>query len=576
MLKTLRIRHFAIIEDLTVEFGPGFNVLTGETGAGKSIVVDSLGLAAGDRGDSSKVREGAERAVIEAAFDLPAATPVRAVLAGRGLDSDGEEIVARREIGAEGTGRVFINGSPCPLAVLREVGDWLVELHGQHEHQSLLLPERQQEVLDQYGGHMDALDSLGVAHRAVLEARERLERLQASASAGKARADELGRQVREIDAASPAPGEYDALERERRVLQHSGRLAQLLDEVVGLLYDGEPGACSLVAAASRKAAELAEIDSSQADLAARVEAARVELQDIGASLRDYRDGAEFDPSRLEAIEARRARLERLRLRYGADESAILRFRDEAARELSALENLESETERAGAAIAEAESRFVEAASILTRARERAAGQLGPSVEGQLRAVALGRARFVVQLASAKGAPVRTNAGETVPLSPRGAERVEFLFSANPGEAPRPLQRVASGGELSRLMLALHVVLEAAGSTRVLVFDEVDAGVGGAVADAVGSRLARLGKRHQVLGVTHLPQVAAHAERHYHVRKRVVGGRPRVEVSWLDEAARVDELARMLGGREITAASRRNAAELLAAASGTARSRTSSR
>jgi DNA repair protein RecN (Recombination protein N) len=570
MLKTLRIRHLAVIENLTVEFGEGLNLLTGETGAGKSIVVDALGLASGDRADASLVRSGAGRAVVEAAFEFPPRSPVRSLLAERGVEIEEGELVVRREVAAAGGGRVLLNGSPASLGVLREAGDLLVELHGQHEHQSLLRPDRQLELLDQYAGHEELVGLVERAFGSVGIARQRLAELEALAAERRARLERLEAEIRDIDGIAPAPGEYDDLDRERRILRNSGKVTELLEDAVGALYEGEPSASSLAAHAARRTVELADLDSSLGGLASRLDAARLELEDAAQTLRAYRDGADFDPSRLERVEARRAALERLRLRYGADEEAVLRHRDEAAADAARLRGLEDETARAREALVATEEAYARDASALSRARRSAASRLAPAVEEQLRALALEKASFAASFSPSRGEPAAGPEGP--PLSPRGAERVEFLLAANPGEAPRPLAKVASGGELSRIMLALHVVLEGAGRGRVLVFDEVDAGVGGAVADAVGARLAALARRHQVLCVTHLPQVAAHASRHFRVRKRLAGGRATTGVDLLDTDARVEELARMLGGRAVTPASRRNAQELLAAAAGTSRRR----
>jgi DNA repair protein RecN (Recombination protein N) len=564
MLKTLRIRNFAIIEDLTVEFTSGLNLLTGETGAGKSIVVDALGLAAGDRADSSMIRSGEEKAVVEAVYGMARGSAIQALLDEKGVDAVGDELIVRREIAASGSGRVFVNGSPTTVSVLREAGNVLVELHGQHEHQSLLSSDRQLDLVDQFGGLDNEVREVREAFEAVREARSRLEEVESRSRERGERSAMLQARLAEIDAVAPRPGELEELNRERGILRHAGQMATLLGEAVGLLYEGDPAASSLAAAGARRAAELAGIDPGLQEIAQRIDAARVELEDAGAALREYRDRANFDPARLETLESRRAALETLLLRYGPDEQSAIQARNEAAAELERLGDLEAEVERAGQALAKAEATYIDRAEALGRARAAAANRMGPQVEDQFRALALGGARFRVEFSPARGETIGD--ARRLPLGPRGAERGEFLLSANPGESARPLARVASGGELSRVMLALHVVLEQAGRDRTLVFDEVDAGIGGAVADAVGSRLAELSGRHQVLCVTHLPQVAAHADRHYHVAKRVVGKRTRAEVEPLTGDARVAELARMLGGREITAASRRNAQELIAGAS----------
>lgn len=552
MLRTLRIRNVAVVEELTVEFGAGLNVLTGETGAGKSILVDALGLAAGERADASLVRSGADRAVVEAVFDPPFPSTLDALLESRGVERGEEGVVVKREVAAAGGGRVFVNGSPTTVAVLREIGGLLVELHGQHEHQSLLAADRQLDLLDARAGAASDAAEVAAAWDRVRRAREALDHRRASMRDREARIAQLREVVREIDALDPRPGEREALDRERRVLQHAGRVARLLEEATGALHEGEPSAASLASAAARRLAELAEIDPGLSELAQRVEAARLDLQDAGATLAAWGERADFDPSRIDGIASRLAALDRLLLRFGPDEATALETRDQARAECAALEDGDRSLEQAERAATEAQETFARAAAALSERRRTIGPALASEVEAQLGALALGKARFAVALREG-------------PAGPRGVERAEFLLAANPGEPAKPLARTASGGELSRVMLALHLVLEGAGSGRVLVFDEVDAGVGGAAAAAVGGRLGTLARRHQVLCVTHLPQVAAHASRHYHVRKRVADGRTSTDISALDGAARIEELARMLGGRELTEAARRNAEELLAEA-----------
>jgi DNA repair protein RecN (Recombination protein N) len=561
MLKTLRVRSLATIEDLQVDFGPGFNVLTGETGAGKSILVDALGLVAGDRADSGLVRAGADRAVVEALFEVEDPRALAAALEARGLEPDEAGLVVRREIAAEGAGRVFINGSPSTLGSLRELVDERVEIHGQHAHQGLLSAESHADLLDAYGGLVEPRREVERAWGDVSAARLRIRELEGAAAEREARVRALRAIVSEIDAVGPREGEGEALDRERRVLQNAGRVAALLQEALDLLYEGETSAASLASAAAKRAASLADIDEGLTEVSGRIDSARVDLEDASAELLRYRDAADFDPSRMEAVESRRAALEGLRLRYGATEGEVLAARERAAREMEDLDGLDGRIEGAAGRLRAALEDYRREASRLTEARRAAAARLGPAVEQQLRALSLRTARFRVSFHEPRGAE---REGGLV-LHRRGAEGAEFELAANPGEPPRPLAKVASGGELSRIMLALHVVLDGAGRGRTLVFDEVDAGVGGAVASAVGVRLARLASAHQVLCVTHLPQVAAHAGRHYHVRKAVVSGRARTDVAVLNEEARVDELARMLGGAKTTGASRRNAEALLAEA-----------
>ncbi len=553
MLTTLRIRDLVLIQQLTVTFGPGLNLLTGETGAGKSILVDALGLVAGARADSAAVRRGAERAVVEAVFEPADRDALCRRLEQRGLEADENgALIVRREVAASGGGRVFINGSPSTVTVLRELAGALLDLHGQHEAQSLLSPERQLTLLDRFGGHAREREGVAAAWASWVEKQEALEDLRERGKSRALRAEELRRQIEEIDAVRPEPGELERLDGERGVLRHAGEVRDLLQALVGELYEGEPNASSMAAGAARRAARLAEIDPSLGELAERVEQARLDLQDVGDAFRDYRDRADFDPARLESTESRHAEIERLLLHYGETEQAVLDHAEAARAELTRLEHFDDELERVQAEVEVARSAYDKAAARLARKRRGAAGKLGPAVEAQLADLSLAKARLAFELEAAEPGP-------------RGTERAEIRLQANPGEPPRPLARVASGGELSRVMLALHVVLGDAEQARSMVFDEVDTGVSGAVADAVGARLARLSARHQVLCVTHLPQVASHGDRHFQVRKQVAGKRTLTEVMELDAEQRIDELARMLGGREVTRASRQNARELLKAA-----------
>jgi DNA repair protein RecN (Recombination protein N) len=561
MLKILRVRHLATIEDLQVEFGPGFNVLTGETGAGKSILVDALGLVAGDRADSGLVRDGEDRGVVEAVFEPEERGAWAAALEARGLEPDDAGLVIRREIAAEGSGRVFVNGSPTTVGVLRELIDDWVEIHGQHAHQGLLSPERHTELLDAYGRHADVLGEVERTWENVRQQRSRLAELEKASEVKESRLAELRRIVSEIDAVGPREGEGEALDRERRILQNSSQMANLLHECLEVLYEGEPSAAALTAAAARRARSLSEIDEELAEIASRIDATRLEIEDVATGLLRYRDTIDFDPGRLEDLESRKASLEKLRLRFGSTEAEVLDSRRRAAEEVATLERLEDEAGSVKARLREALDAYRGASARLTRARRSAAGRFGPVVEKQLAALSLSSARFRVSFREPR---VAERCGDLL-VHRRGVERAEFGLAANPGEPPKALSKVASGGELSRTMLALHVVLDGAGRGRTLVFDEVDAGVGGAVASAVGARLASLSRSHQVLCVTHLPQVAAHAGRHYHVRKHLVSGRARTDVHPLDREARVEELARMLGGATITAASRRNAEALIAEA-----------
>ena len=554
MLQTLRIRQLVLVEDWTLEFEPGLTLLTGETGAGKSILVDALGLIAGQRADRGLVRKGADCAVVEAAFQLVPGSPAAEWAAAAGLDDivAEREVVIRREIKAEGSGKIRLNGSPCSLAMLRDLGGSLLELHGQHEQQSLLSAERHLDLIDRFGGHADTLAAVAAAFGNLEQAQKQHQDLLSRSADRMKRAAELRADLAAIESVAPEPGENDRLDAERRVQANSVKMGELLDAALGAAREGEPSAASLASIAARSTREAAEVDPALAEAAAQLSSAVVELEDAASVLRDYRARTSFEPGRLDLIETRRGQLRDLLLRFGSTEQAVLDHAGALHEELAGLDGIDDALEASAAACEQAQAAYTTTAARLSRARKTAGKRLAPRVESELAELALEKARFGIEWTPH-------------PVSLFGVERAAFQLEANPGEGMRPLHKVASGGELSRVMLALHAVLEDAGRNRTLVFDEVDTGVGGGVADAIGSRLAALAGRHQVLCVTHLPQVAAHADGHLRIRKADRDGRTYASIEPLDRDTRVEELARMLGGREPTSVSRRHAEELLTAA-----------
>ncbi len=562
MLLTLRIRHLVLVEDWTIEFECGLTLLTGETGAGKSILVNALGLIAGARADRGLVRKGADCAVVEAAFELKPGTPALEWAADHGFDDivDERHVVIRREVRAEGSGRIRLNGSPCTLAMLRELGGRLLELHGQHEQQSLLSPDRHLDLIDRFGAHSKALAAVAAAFGNLEQAQKAQKDLINRSADRLRRAAELRADVAAIETVSPRPGEADRLDAERRVQANAVKMGEWLNAALDAARDSEPSAASLAALAARATRDAAEVDPGLAAAAEQFASAGLELEDAASVLRDYRAQTRFEPGRLDEIEARRAQLRDLMLRFGDTEQAVLDHEQALREELATLDGIDAALESAAETCTQAEVVYATAASKLTRARKGAARGLAPRVEAELAELSLEKARFGIAWTPVTGAALL------------GAEGATFLLEANPGEGLRPLHKVASGGELSRVMLALHAVLEDAGGGRTLVFDEVDSGVGGAVADAIGSRLATLAGRHQVLCVTHLPQVAAHADGHLRISKADRAGRTYASIESLDRDTRVEELARMLGGREPTAVSRRHANELLVAANARPRRR----
>ncbi len=573
MLQTLRIRQLVLVEDWKLDFEPGLTLLTGETGAGKSILVNALGLIAGDRADRGLVRKGADCAVVEAAFELAAGSPALEWAEEQGLDEivDERQLVIRREVRREGSGKIRLNGSPCTLGMLRALGGRLLELHGQHEQQSLLAPERHLALVDRFGAHPERLAAVAVAFGNLENAGKRHRELLERSADRMKRAAELRADLAAIESVAPEPGEAERLAADRRVQANAVKLGELLDAVLRTVREGEPSAASLAAQAARCARDAADVDPALQDAAEQLSGAVVELEDAASVFRDYRARTTFEPRRLDEIEARRSQLRDLLLRFGETEQAVLDHAGALREELAALDGIDDALDAADEECGRAEAAYVSAAAKLTRARKDAAKRLAPRIEAELAQLALEKARFDIVFEPANAATVRAGRRE-VPVTPLGAEGAAFQLEANPGEGLRPLHKVASGGELSRVMLALHAVLEDAAGGRVLVFDEVDTGVGGAVADAIGSRLAALAGRNQLLCVTHLPQVAAYADGHLRISKSDRGGRTCASIESLDRDTRVEELARMMGGRAPTKVSRRHASELLVAANARPRRR----
>jgi DNA repair protein RecN (Recombination protein N) len=568
MLRELRIRNLAVIEDVVVPLEAGLNVLSGETGAGKSILVDAILLILGARAQPELIRSGQDTGLVEAVFDISVSSPVAVLLDEAGHSPSDGQLVLKRELARSGRHRVFINDGPATVGLLERVGDLLVELHGQHEHQRLLEPSRQLDVLDRFAEAVGQRDRVTALVRRWDEARGALLGLREEIREH-ARQEDLYRfQISEIDAGRLRDGEEEELRAELKRLQHAERICATLEEAMGLLHEDDQSAAARLGRAGALLRGLARIETGTADLLPGLEAALAQVEDVVAGVRGLRDRAVADPDRQDQIETRLDALAKLKRKYGETETAVLAHREAAAAGLDRLAShdlLVAERERELAALAAAAE---EAALELSGTREKAARRLERLVEKEIRALGMEHARLRIALSrEAAGADqLRCGAGEWR-IGLRGAETAEFLVSANPGEDLRPLAKVISGGELSRAMLAVKTILAAADDTPTLVFDEVDAGIGGRVADVVGQRLRQSAAGRQVLCVTHLAPIAAHATHHLLVDKRVTRGATRTTVTALDEAARVEELARMLGGERVTDASRRHARELRRSARG---------
>jgi DNA repair protein RecN (Recombination protein N) len=555
MLKLLRINNIALIPSLEIELGPGLTLLTGETGAGKSILIDALGLVLGDRASPDLIRSGEERATVEAVFEVKGASKL---LEARGLPADDDEIVVRREVQASGKGRASVNGALVPVGLLRELSGRLAVVHGQHEPQGLLDPQTHLALVDHFAGEAHPSLVVGELFSELRAAEDALERLRGDRRETERRREMLEFQASEIERAGLSAGEEDTLRGEKARHANASRLEGLSSEAYGLLYDDEAAALARLGQVFKRVEELASIDPLFRPFLELKADCLPPLEDLARSLRDYRERLELRPGRLDEIESRLATVERLKKKYGATLEEVIAFGARCREELDSLGSPEEQEQKLAAAREQAAPDYLARARELSRKRRGVAGELVRRVQAELAELAMEKTRFEVLFTpadpeAALGRPSWTELG---------LERAEFLLSPNPGEELRPLARIASGGELSRIMLALKSVVRSDAAGLTVVFDEVDAGIGGRVAEVVGRKLKALAERQQVLCVTHLPQIAAFADRHLAVRKQVSRGRTQTDVDALSEAGRVEEVARMLGGETVTATARMHAVEML--------------
>jgi len=555
MLTELRVRDLAVIADVTLKLRPGLNVLTGETGAGKSMLVDALALLLGERASGDIVRPGAPRAIVEAAFDLsaasaaPAAAPAQAAAQELGIDLDDDQLVVRREINAEGRNRAWANGSPATVGALATLGQQLVDLHGQHEAQSLLKATEQRDMLDAFGDAQPERDTVARAYAQAADLRDQERQLAQKLDEIKRRADYLRHVVQEISSAQPKVGEDEHLTTESKRLSNVEELTRLAERLAGLL-DGEQGAAlEALAQASRALDQLERIDASVARWRELLDQTYAGTEELAREVRGYASEIEMDPGRLEAVERRRDILYRLTQKYGPTIHDVIRFGEEAQRELSLLDTADDDLKTLAERRAAADARLEEAGGRLTAKRKRAAARLAKAVQELLPGLGMPGGKFEIRITPATA------------VMQAGADDVVFLVQLNVGLDARPLAQVASGGELSRLMLALKVVLARHDRVPTLVFDEVDQGIGGEVAIQVGEALSQVAASRQVLVITHLPQIAAQASQHLVVSKEPRGGIATADVRVVNGEERVEEIARMLGGAGDQVA-RRHAAELL--------------
>lgn len=567
MLTLLKIRNFALIDDLSVEFGRGLNLLTGETGSGKSIIVDSLSALTGERVYSELIKEGEDTARIEGVFEIRLTDALRREFDESGIAIEGEEtveIIVRREISASGRNRVFVNDQLVTQGFLKKIGEHLADIHGQGEQSTLFSPANHLEILDAFGGLSDERMAMAERYSELASALSEIAELKKDEADKLQLMDVLRFQADEINRARPRSGEDEDLEEEKRRLNNIGKLSELSAEAYGSLYENDGAIVGRLGRVREAINELADYDQRFGEYLEGLETAAAVLEDLAFAVRDYAGTLEFSPERLEEIEDRLAELSRLKRKYGGSVETVLAHLAEAEKRLANIESAEERERELRSKTDVFRQRYLEAACDLQSKRLRHAEEFEKEVERELKSVALEKARFVAAIESLSVDEAASGVSDGM-FTAKGIDRVEFLFSANPGESPKPLAKVASGGEASRLMLVLKTAAKMKGTQRAAVFDEIDAGIGGRVAEAVGIKLKQLSKDQQVLCVTHQPQVASLADHHFVVEKETDGIRTTVSIRPLDEAERVAEIARMLAGERVSETARDHAKEMLKAA-----------
>ncbi len=567
MLFSLKVENLAVVESVEVTFTGGLNVLSGETGAGKTVLVGAMSLLLGDRAEPSLVRAGAGEAVLEAVFDLEDEQEAREQLASLGYLEEGEdELVLWRRIAREGKSRCTVNGRSCPVSTLAEVGGVLVEVHGQNAHQALLSQRTHIAYLDRYAGHdhLQELSAYHDKHALMLSLRAEKERMDGVRGGGARELELLSHEVGELQAAKLVPGELEELEERAGRLRHASELWELAKNATASLADGDelqPSVLGLLTGAARDLAQMARRDSSLSGTASRLESLGLEVEDVAAEIEKYAGALETDPSELAELEARLSVLKEIARKYGGTLESAIEYSRSARGRLEEIESIEERRVAIGREIDEVAAECVRAARGLSEGRSRAAQSLARDVRAQMEGLGLERAAFEVNVETCDLDAQGTQAA-VAGLGAEGGDRVEFMFSPDGPGSLSPLRKIASGGEMSRVMLALKIVLAGADRLPVLVYDEVDAGIGGETAGTIAEKLFELTRYHQVFCVTHLPQIAVFADRQYAVVKRTGHGAPRADMVALEGKERVSEICRMLGdatGREATA---RHAVDIL--------------
>ncbi len=569
MLQRLTIRHFTLIDELDIELGRGLNIITGETGAGKSIIVDALLLLFGERGSAEYVRKGASKAVIEGSFVITGNKFIRPLLQEHDIEHDGEELILRREISEKGTSRSFINDSPVPVGVMREVGAQLVDFHGQHEHQSLLRSEAHVNFIDNFEGVSGRLEKYHELFERLRKQLHERSNLASREQSLREQAEFRRFQLEEINHLNPQLGEEESLEQELALRENAEQLYDLTYRLATLLYDAEDSVRDRLATAKNILDELAQIDKDFAEYRSECQSALAIVGEIAKFSQSYRDTIEFQPERLEEIRYRLQQLSRLRKKYGGNEELFAKW-EELRNDAELAENFEAAKERLSAEIEETRTNLAKAAQMLSEQRKKIATKIEKTIITTLQTLGMPHIRFAVNFSREIAVESGSDElfvvidSERVVAYPNGAEKVEFLIAANPGEELKPMARIASGGEISRVMLSLKAALAESERLPMMVFDEIDTGISGRIAQKVGKTMKELSKHPQIIAITHQPQIAALADTHIMVEKRQTATSTRISAVVLNEDERIYEVARLLSGEEITNAALESAKELVKA------------
>jgi DNA repair protein RecN (Recombination protein N) len=564
MLVQLTISNFAIIQHLETSFRGGLNILSGETGAGKSIIINAVNLILGGRASSDLIRTGCDEARVEALFTIPQDSTLREILHEMGFDSDGD-ILIKRVVSREGRNRTTINGSMATLQMLGRVGLLLLSISGQHEHQALLRPENHLFLLDQFGGLLEERAALAESFEAFQILKENLRRLNKKIGEEEARKDLRQFQIEEIEKAALLPEEDQRLEKEKRRLRHGEELKQMITGSYHTIYEKDDSILGALSSCARDLEKGADLDGRLATIRDQISSAILNLEEAAMELRSLDGTISDDPYRLEEVEDRLQLLNRLKKKYGPSLKEVVAFQNQLARAMDTLDQKYGNRNKLVAEVDNKEKGLLAKSADLSRKRRLAAEAFAEAVEKELVFLDMGGTRFQVQFKERASEDSEAGVKDVDRIKRDGLDEVEFMISPNVGESLRPLSKTASGGELSRIMLALKTILAKKASLETVVFDEVDAGIGGRTAEVVGEKLASLAQYHQILCITHLPQIASKGSTHFRVMKRVAGGRTTTVIAELDKKERVEELARLLGGKKISSKARDHARELVESA-----------